>query len=238
MDKPSRPARKTGRSIMGWAMAVLVVAAGLGGYRVYHEYLYQNEVLKQMITRLEADSRVAEVLVTDVSYNPILQRHMTTIKFLEYDSAGQPLAPKYFTFDGNLIQFQSLVVRFDDLLIKEADPLRGRSAYLFWKAFVLDGKNTQEYVITEARAVPEGYKIAGPHNAFEDELWQEFWSLALDSKKAISKGIKNAQVEAPGTRFVPGILYTLKIEHDGGIRIDTARIPDILRGERISPEGR
>ena len=46
-------------------------------------------------------------------------------------------------------------------------------------------------------------------------------------------GIKNAQIEAPGTKFMPGILYTLKIEHDGGIRIDTLEIPAILKGEKI-----
>ncbi len=32
--------------------------------------------------------------------------------------------------------------------------------------------------------------------------------------------IKNAQIEAPGTMFVPGNLYTIKIEHDGGLRIE------------------
>jgi hypothetical protein len=33
--------------------------------------------------------------------------------------------------------------------------------------------------------------------------------------------------------FVPGTLYTIKIEHDGGMRIDTQSLPVILRGERI-----
>ena len=41
------------------------------------------------------------------------------------------------------------------------------------------------------------------------------------------------QIEAPGTMFVPGTLYTLKIEHDGGIRIDATPLSPILRGERI-----
>ena len=45
-------------------------------------------------------------------------------------------------------------------------------------------------------------------------------------------GIKNAQIEAPGTRFVPGMLYTVKIEHDGGMRIDAQTLPLILKGEK------
>ena len=47
------------------------------------------------------------------------------------------------------------------------------------------------------------------------------------------KGIKNAQIEAPGAKFLPGILYTIKIEHDGGLRIDSTPISPILKGEKL-----
>ena len=102
-------------------------------------WLYRNAVLEQIITRLTADSRVAEVLVTAVNYDEALKRNFTTIKFLEYDGAGQPLEPRYFTFSGNIIQFQSLVVRFDDRFVEAGDRLRGKSVYLVWKVFCLDG---------------------------------------------------------------------------------------------------
>lgn len=202
-------------------------------YQVYDRYAGENKILKAMVSRLEADSRIAEVLVTDVAFNPITQKHTTTIKFLEYDTQNQPMAPKYFTFAGNIIQFQSLVVRFADMYVKNADALRGKSVYLFWKVFILDGPNTQEYDIAKVNEVPEGYKIEGPRNSFEEELWRDFWDYALNSKRAMKQGIKNAQIEAPGTKFIPGYLYTLRIEHDGGIRIDTAEIPAILKGEKI-----
>jgi len=214
-------------------LVILIGAVILKGYFVVREHSQKEKVLQQIITRLEADSRIAEVLVTQVEFNPMTQQHMTTIKFLEYDAMGRPLWPKYFTFAGNIIQFQSLVVRFDDKFVKAGDALRGKSAYLFWKVFILEGENTQEYPVTEVNEVPEGYKIDGPRNQFEDEIWQEFWKYALDPQKAVAQGIKNAQIEAPGTKFLPGILYSLKIEHDGGIRIDTKEIPDILRGETL-----
>jgi hypothetical protein len=214
----------------------LVVLAGLllAGGRVYQEYVLKTETLKKIIARLEADSRIAEVMVTEVTFNPILEQHMTTIKFLEYGSDGRPQPPKYFTFSGNIIQFQSLVIRFDDKFVEAGDLLRGKSIYLFWKVFMLDGKNTQEYPLATLNEVPQGYKIDGPRNPFEERLWKEFWACALDSKKAISQGIKNAQIEAPGTRFVPGLIYTLRIEHDGGIRIDAQELPAILKGETIA----
>jgi hypothetical protein len=70
-------------------------------------------------------------------------------------------------------------------------------------------------------------------NDFEKKLWRDFWDYVLEQDKAKSMGIKNAQVEAPGTKFVPGKLYTIKIEHNGGLRIDAASLPEILKGEKL-----
>ncbi len=223
----------------GFTAAKIVVAIAMigvvayHGYTLYSQYVLENEILKKMIARLQADSRIADVIVTSVTYNPTVQQHMTTIKFLEYDAQGRPLQPRYFTFSDNIIQFQSLVIRFDDQFVLAGDKFKGQSAYLFWKAFVLDGAATEEYVIASVDEVPSGYKTDGARNDFEDELWQEFWEYALDADKATMYGIKNAQIEAPGMKFVPGMLYTLKIEHDGGIRIDVKPIPEILRGETL-----
>jgi hypothetical protein len=220
------------RKVKYLILLAFLVAAGYYGHQFYTKYVIQNEVLKKIITRLEADSRVGEVLVTDVHTDEHGNR-WTTIKFLEYDTSGQPLEPKYFRFLGNIIQFQSLVVRFDDVYIRGGDPLRGKSAYLFWKAFILEGPKTQEFEITKMSGIPAGYKLEGETTHYEKEFWKEFWQYALDPNIAQKKGIKNAQLEAPGTKFIPGLLYTLKIEHDGGIRIDVSPIPQILKGEKI-----
>lgn len=212
---------------------LLCFIAGYQAYKYIGRYLYENAVLKQVIARLEADSRAAEVLVTGVNYSEADQKTFTTIKFLEYDSQGKPLAPKYFTFPGNIIQFQSLVIRFDDIYVRQADRWKGKSAYLFWKVFMLDGKNTQEFDIVKINEVPRGYKIEGTENPVENKFWTAFWEYVLDPAKAKSAGIKSAQIEAPGTMFVPGNLYTIKIEHDGGLRIEASPLPGILRGEKI-----
>lgn len=225
--------KKFGAIFKSVVVPVLFVVLAFQGYRFYQKKVEEARVFKQIIARLNADSRIAEVLVSDVEFNPLTQQHMTTIKFVEYNSEGLPMWPRYFTFSGNIIQFQSLVVRFGDDFVMKGDALKGKSAYLFWKVFLLDGQNTQEYEITPANEVPDGYKIDGPRNTFEDKLWRKFWDYALHASVAMSQGIKNAQIEAPGSKFVPGILYTLRIEHDGGIRIDTKEIPPIMRGERM-----
>ena len=211
---------------------VITVTLIVGAYGV-NKWIQKEKILRQIIDRLSADSRIAEVLVTKSEYDEATKKVMTTIKFLEYDAKGQPLAPKYFTFAGNIIQFQSLVIRFQDKFVRAGDRLRGKSIYLFLKAFVLDGANTQEFEITKANSIPAGYKVAGPENEFEENLWQEFWSYALDPQKRDQAGIKNAQLEAPGSMFLPGTIYTIRIEHNGGIRIDANPVPEILKGEKV-----
>lgn len=210
----------------------IVVAVIYIGWTVFL-WMHQDKVLNEIIGRLQADSRIAEVLVTGVNFDEKSKQTFTTIKFLEYASSGKPLEPKYFTFSGNIIQFQSLVIRFDDVYIRNGDKLRGKSAYLFLKAFMLDGKNTQEFVLTPVDEIPSGYKMDEKVDPFEAELWKRFWAYALDPQKANGSGIKNAQIEAPGMLFVPGNLYTIKIEHDGGMRIDTSQLSPILKGETI-----
>ena len=213
-----------------WAMLVLGVTwAGLS----LVGWLREERVLRRVIERLSAESRIAEVLVTKSELDEASGKIRTTIKFLEFDTKGRALAPKYFTFEGNIIQFQALVIRFEDRFVRAGDRLRGKSAYLFTKAFVLDGPRTQEFEISSAHKIPEGYKLESGDPAFEAKLWESFWFYALDPQARARAGIKNAQLEAPGSLFLPGTIYTLKIEHDGGIRIDTKPIPEILKGEKL-----
>jgi hypothetical protein len=218
------------RQFFVWVVLIAAIAVTVFFVR---RIVYEQEILKSVIVRLQADSRIAEVLVTGVNFDEKTQQTFTTIKFLEYDAEGQPLEPKYFTFSGNIIQFQSFVIRFADNFIRNGDRLRGKSVYLFLKAFMLDGKNTQEFDITPVNAIPPGYKLKGKTDPFEEKLWKSFWAYALDAKTAQQAGVKNAQIEAPGTMFVPGNLYTIKIEHDGGMRIDVTKLPPILKGEKI-----
>jgi hypothetical protein len=220
------------KKILNFLILILVFGGIFYTWFLVKRYTHEREVLKQVINRLEADSSAAHILVTKVEFNAKLNKNLTTIKFIEVGHKNRGLA-HYYTFSGNIIQFQSLVIRFNDKLVAGGDKLKGKSAYIFWKVFMLDGQNTQEYEINRANTVPHGYKIDEDEDPFEARLWGKFWEYALNEKAAQSEGIKNAQIEAPGTIFVPGTLYTIKIEHDGGLRIDSAKIPDILRGEKL-----
>lgn len=214
------------------SIGILCAAAALAGVGI-SRWIQKERALRQIIERLHAETRMADVLVTKSEFDETTKKIKTTIKFLEYDAQGKPLEPKYFTFEGNIIQFQSLVIRFSDKLVEAGDRLRGKSAAFFMKAFVLDGTKTQVFDITKAHEIPGGYQISEKANEFEQRLWREFWNYALDPEKREHAGIKNAQIEAPGAMFLPGTIYTLKIEHDGGLRIDASPVPEILKGEKI-----
>ena len=201
----------------------------IGSISLYLFWIYkEKQMLLEVIERLSADSRVAEVVVSKI------ENGLTTIKFLEYDTNLEPLEPKYFTFAGNVIQFQAMVIRFDDYYVKKAHPLKGKSAYIFMKAFRLTDDGAEVYEVNQINEIPSGYEIKEARNIFEKRLWQKFWDFALDNEQVQRIGVKNAQIEAPGTKFIPGLLYTVKIEHDGGLRIDGQRIPSILKGETIN----
>ncbi|MBU2102970.1 MAG: hypothetical protein ABH865_03645 [Candidatus Omnitrophota bacterium] len=214
-------------------LTVLIIGAILMAAYAFLKIINERKILREVIERLSSDSRIAEVLVTKVAGEPFGQKTLTTIKFLEYDTHGNPLAPRYFTFSGNIIQFQSLVIRFDDAYVAAGHSLKGKSAYLFLKVFSLGSDSAEISSINEVNEVPSGYRTATRVSGFEKKLWRLFWLYALDPAMASRIGVKNAQIEAPGTRFIPGMLYTIKIEHDGGMRIDAKKLPEILDGERI-----
>ena len=220
------------RRALHFLIAAAVLVLTIFAFYYINRYRNENRILKEIVSLLEADSRVAQVLVTKVEYDQEDKKVLTTIKFLEFDSKGKPLSPRYFTFAGNIIQFQSLVIRFDDIFVKSKHPLKGKSAYLFWKVFMLDGSQTREYEITRISEIPRGYRRI-VSDLYEEKLWAKFWDYALSRGEAEDAGVKNAQIEAPGTMFIPGMLYTIKIEHDGGMRIDVEDLPEILKGEKI-----
>lgn len=212
-------------------MIVGVVLAVCAGAIFY--FLHQHYVLNKIIERLTAQTRLAQVLVTGVNFDEGLRRNFTTVKFLEYTSKGEPLEPQYFTFPGHILQFQALVVRFDDRFVKAGDKMRGKSVALFLKAFALNGPNTKEFIITPVDEVPLGYRTGKHVSGYEKSFWRDFWKFAFDPAFAKQRGVKNVQIEAPGTMFIPGFLYTIVIEHDGGLRIDTKPLPEILKNEKF-----
>lgn len=221
-------------------LLVVVAAAAAGGWWWYQGQR-QVEVLKRVIGRLTAEDRVAEVLVlkqrTDDSGQPTHLR----LKILEYGPQGKPLQPVFCDFSlNNIIHFEALVIRLNDELVMGG---KGKSIHFFRRAFALDdnGQRYESCDINKPMEIPGGYSLGDRDtyvSATERKLWRKFWRYALDQERRRADGVKNAQIEAPATRFVPGKIYSLVLEHDGGLTISARDVPAILRGEQLDEKVR
>lgn len=213
-------------------LASLVAAVYLG-YE-YYEKMREAQVLRAMISRLTGEERVAEVWVKEYKRDSAGRPERVTLKILEKNADGNPLAPVLCTFSlSDIIHFEALVIRLTDKLVMEGD---GKSIYLFRRAFALqEGGNTYESCdINEPMEVPEGYALGDTDryvSQVEQKYWRLFWTYALDANSREAAGVKNAQIEAPATRFVSNVIYRIILEHDGGLRIEATPIPDILKDE-------
>jgi hypothetical protein len=207
------------------AILVIVAAAGFFVYRTVLPSLDKTKVIRAVSSGLKARSRKAVILVTDVSYNERQRKILTTIRFTEYDSRGHALEPKHFRFDGDVIQIQSLVMNFSGINMKGADFLRGKKAYLFWKAFLPKGRTTEQVELTKINSVPRAYKIKGSASAKEEEqIWKKLWGYALDENSSSNVAMKNAKIRAQNKIFIPGTMYTLTIYQDGSLKTETSSL--------------
>lgn len=235
-----KPHEESRRGRISTVLLLLIVLLGSGTYtayylkRIYHEKDLEIQELKIVVDRLEAETRVAEILVTEQGRNAETGRLETTIKFLELDRNGEPLSPRHFTVEGDIIYFDSLVIKFDHNYVERGEALRGKSISLFRRIFGEHQKPNEGFPIDEGSdrgSVPDIFRVNSQPTAFEVELWKEFWRYAVDPKEAKRKGVRIIQGEAVYTRFIPNNIYIITLDHAGGINIKVEPVRQILRDE-------
>lgn len=226
------------------AMIFLTLVGGGFFFAYYLNDLYlekerEIERLNAVVERLEASTRIAQVVVDEQTVNPDTGALETTLKFMEIDRQDRPLPPRIFNVKGDVIYFDALVIKFERDYIERGEALRGRSIHLFRRVFgetqapedglLIDGDPSES-------GIPRLYRVDADPSDFEKELWHDFWRYATDPKAAHEKGVRVVQGEAVYTRFVKENLYTLTLDHDGGINIEVEPIPSILRDDDPSAQ--
>ena len=225
------------RSIAKLAFLTLLVAAGAVGLMLHrrdttvaqlNEANQRNEQLKQVVQRLGAERRVADVIVTEQkTVDGVLK---TTLLFVEYARDGSTLPARRFTVDGNIAHVDAMVVKFDRDFVQKDDPLRGHSIALFTRLYGENQPPEKAFRIDSPEQVPDVYRGADPYvTDFERELWQNFWKLAEDESYRQTKGVRVAQGEGVWVPFQPDRLYTLTLDSDGGLNITSAPLKGIHR---------
>jgi hypothetical protein len=219
------------------AFLALLVVAGTAGLALQRrgttaaqldEAKQKTEQLKQVVRRLEAERRVADVIVTGQEIEGGVQK--TTLLFVEYARDGSTLPARRFTIDGNVAHIDAIVVKFDRDFVRDDDPLRGHSLALFTRLYGENQPPDKGFRIDPPGETPNVYRAPDPYvTDFERELWADFWRLADDEAYRKSRGVRVAQGEGVWVPFHPDKLYTLTLDADGGLNITSSPLKGIYR---------
>jgi len=181
--------------------------------------------LKAFVGRLTTDTRAARVRVVDQSRDPegVL---VTAFEFTEFGRDGNPLPSRVFTLRGEEAYFDALVIKFLDDAVKVGDPLRGKSLHLFRRAFGSAQEPRDGPLLAASDGlVPDAYRGGGEPSDFEVALWRQFWRWVAHPREAEAQGVRVAQIEAVGTRPIPGATYLITLRHSGGLDIRRVETP-------------
>ena len=202
------------------------LAAAVGGAAwLVHRYGSREEeirILKEIVERLEAERRVADVTGVETLRDAYTGDPLVRFRFQEYGPDGTALPARTFTVAGREVYFDALVIQFDREHVKAGDALRGKSLLLYRRVFG-DRQRPADGVPVDAGSpdgVPAAYRLSpGAAGVFERELWADFWSLAADPAGAAAAGVRVAQGEAVYARLETGKAYRLTIDQAGGVLI-------------------
>lgn len=188
----------------------------------------KNRVLTRVVQRLSDEKRVAEVLVTDQQTVDGVLR--TTLLFVESDRNGEPLAPKSFVIEGEQAHIDAMVIKFERDFVSAADPLKGHSIALFTRIYGDKQTPANAFPIDDPGKIPAIYRDADPRvSQFEQDLWKSFWQLAENEQLRKEKGVRIANGQGLWGPFQPDKLYTITLESDGGLNINSEPLKGIYR---------
>jgi hypothetical protein len=188
----------------------------------------ENRVLTRVVQRLSDEKRVADVLVT--GQQTIDGKLHTSLLFVEYDKSGESLPPRSVEVVGTTAHIDAMVIKFERDFVKQGDPLRGHSIALFTRIYG-DAQSPDKGVpIDEPGKIPDIYRGSDPKvPAFEQELWQKFWTLAGSAEERAKYGVRVANGQGVWGPFEPDKLYTITLESDGGLNITSEPLKGIYR---------
>jgi len=180
------------------------------------------ERLATALNLLKVDHRIAQidVLRREEGVPGDASTLTTTFTFVEVDGAGQPLEqPRQFTIDGDVVYVEAWVVKFEDKLVEEGDPLRGTSICLFRRIFGEHQQPSEGFPIEAVGSRPAAYSRGSEPSDVEKEIWTNFWDYATDRAKAQAAGVRVADVEAKANKLLPGKRYRVELRSSGGLSI-------------------
>lgn len=215
-----------------------VLAAGAVGVYLYYDQVStshkvrrleaEKKQLEEIVSRLTGERRVAEMLVVDQQVVDGVK--VSTLVFVEYGRDGQPLPPRTVVVHGETAHVDAMVIKFDDELVKQGDPLRGVSIALFTRIYGDATPPEQAMPIDPPGEIPAIYRGADPRvTEFEMQLWRDFWTLAYDESARKARGVRALVGQGIWEPVRPEVVYTLTLENDGGLSIRREPVRAVFR---------
>ncbi|GIW95361.1 MAG: hypothetical protein KatS3mg110_3402 [Pirellulaceae bacterium] len=178
------------------------------------------ERLETSLRLLKVTHRVARLSILDQTTDPETGRTFTLVRFEEINDEGRPLGqPRDFRIEGDVIYLDSWVVKFEDKYIEQADIDRSTSLVLFRRIFGEHQQPKDGFELDQQGLRPLAYAQGGAMTEFERRIWEDFWNIANDPKKAAELGIRAAHGEAPSIKARKGMVYRVVLRASDGLSI-------------------
>jgi hypothetical protein len=151
---------------------------------------------------------------------PAPSRLVSKIQFVEVNEDGQPIGEaRQFDIVGDMVYIDYLRVSFDDKYVEQADLDRSTAICLFQRIFGEHQEAVEGFVLDEVGTRPTAYARGTPMSEFEKRIWDDFWTIANDPRRAAEMGIHAAHGSAVSMRVRPGKTYEVELRSTGDMTI-------------------
>jgi hypothetical protein len=145
---------------------------------------------------------------------------LTKIEFVDINDQAQEIGkPKTFDIKGDMIYVDYLNVKFEDKYIENSDLERGTSIALFQRIFGEHQEPANGFQLDTVGTRPTAYARGTQMSDFEKKIWDDFWLIANDNKRAQQLGIDAIQGKAVAIRAKPGKSYVIELQSTGDMTI-------------------
>jgi hypothetical protein len=214
--------------VVGGAVGVWSYYTAISGAYRIAKLEEEKRILQDVIGRLTAERRVAEMLV--IEQKAVGGVKTSTVLFVEYDRTGKALPARTLTVRGENAHVDAMVIKFDAELVGKGDELRGKSIALFTRIYGDATAPEQGEVLDAPGQIPAAYARAGQVvTEFEMSLWRDFWTLAHDEQARAKRGVRALVGQGVWEPVRTDVLYTLTLESNGGLSLNREPLKPIYR---------
>jgi hypothetical protein len=152
--------------------------------------------------------------------NDVPKNLITRIEFVEIGDNGDPIGEaKQFEIVGDMVYVDYLRVTFDDKYIEESDLDRSTAISLFQRIFGEYQDPADGFHLDTVGTRPTAYARGTEMSDFERKIWNDFWLIANDSRRAAELGIHAAHGNAVSIRVRPNQTYEIDLRSTGEMSI-------------------